>query len=261
MKKEKLVDLIESISPSETADDWDNCGYQINSKRRDVLRILTALEITGSVIDEAETKGCDFIVTHHPLIFGIISKIDCNSITGNYIERLLKADISVYSCHTSFDKAPLGNNHDLGARLGFAEMRVEENGDGFLMSAELPEAYDVPAMKRKTAEALEMSENMVRVAGNKERMIQKVCWCTGSGGSFLKEAINAGADLYITGDLKYHDAVYAAESGIVVFDAGHYGSEKIFARNMKALLENAVSEAEEKCQIYASEIDIDPFLW
>ena len=261
MIKEKLVELIESISPSETADEWDNCGYQINSKRKDAMRVLTSLEITDAVINEAETKGCDFILTHHPMIFGGINSVDCNSVTGNYIERLIKADISVYSCHTSFDKAPLGNNYDFGSRLGFTDMKVEDAGEGFLTSAELDEALSVDEMKQRTAKGLDLSVNMIRVAGNPERKIRKVFWCTGGGGGFLKEAVRCGADLYITGDLKYHDAIFAAESGMLVFDVGHYGSEKIFADNMKTLLESAINDAGEKCRVFASEIDIDPFLW
>ena len=114
MRKEELIKAIESFAPPELAEDWDNTGVQIDMGYPEVKRVLTALEITDEVIDEAMNAEADWIVTHHPLIFTSTSCIDYAGNTGRYIERLIRAGISVYSSHTAFDKAEGGNNDYLG---------------------------------------------------------------------------------------------------------------------------------------------------
>jgi putative NIF3 family GTP cyclohydrolase 1 type 2 len=104
---------IQLLAPRELEEEWDNSGMQINMGNNEVSRVLVALEITKSLIAEAMMKGVDFIITHHPLLFNKIDQVDNNDIIGNYIIDLVKADISVYSAHTTFDEAFGGNNEYL----------------------------------------------------------------------------------------------------------------------------------------------------
>ena len=130
MKKRDFAEIIEKLCPSETAESWDNCGFQINGTGSEISTVLVALEVTEAVIDEAERKGAQLILTHHPMLFHGIKRIDSEEIVGKYIFRLVQRDISVYSCHTSFDKLQGGNNDYLGLLFGFENVRpfVQDNG-------------------------------------------------------------------------------------------------------------------------------------
>lgn len=255
MRKDKFVEIIEGICPPSCAEEWDNCGFQVNTEFQEVGRVLVALEITGDVIDEAIENQADLIVTHHPLIFGKINCVDYNNITGNYIERLIKAGISVYSCHTSFDKVNGGNNDYLGEILELANIEPFENDNGFCRKGVTPFEVTFAEFIHKAAEALEVSEKYFKAVGDLTRTVYSVGWCTGAGAEFIEEAADEGCDLYVTGDIKYHDAQMAKELGICVLDAGHYGTEKIFAENMADTLRSKTT-----CEIIESKIDINPFI-
>ena len=104
MRIDDFIKEVERIAPLELQEEWDNSGIQIRASNGEIRRVLVALEINDGVIDEAIGAGADLILTHHPLIFGSLKKIDGNDITGNHIVKLIKRGISVYSTHTPFDK-------------------------------------------------------------------------------------------------------------------------------------------------------------
>lgn len=255
MKKSKFTEIIESICPSDLAEDWDNCGYQVNTEFQDVERILVALEVTDEVIEEAIETESDMIVTHHPLIFGGINTVDNEDTTGRYINRLIRAGISVYSCHTSFDKMEGGNNDYLGQALELNNIEHFDNGNDFCRKAVTPFEVTFAEFIHRAAEALEINEKFFNACGDLTRTIYSVGWCTGSGAEFIEDAVDEGCDLYITGDLKYHDAQKAKAMDICVLDAGHYGTEKIFVDNMAAILSRKTN-----CELIKSKIDINPFI-
>jgi dinuclear metal center YbgI/SA1388 family protein len=255
VKKNKFVEITESICPPDMAEEWDNCGFQVNTEFEDVERVLVALEITGEVIDEAVEAEADMIITHHPLIFGGIDKVDNNDITGKLIMKLIKQGISVYSCHTSFDKMEGGNNDYLGQVLELNNIEMFENGNRFCRKAVTPFEVTFAEFIHRAADALEISEKYFKACGDLTRTIYSVGWCTGAGAEFIREASDEGCDLYITGDLKYHDAQMAKALGICVLDAGHYGTEKIFVDNMAETLSMKTN-----CEIIKSKIDINPFV-
>ena len=256
MRKEELIKAIESFAPPELAEDWDNTGVQIDMGYPEVKRVLTALEITDEVIDEAMNAEADWIVTHHPLIFTSTSCIDYADNTGRYIERLIRAGISVYSSHTAFDKTEGGNNDYLGKLLGFVDMKPFGNDNGYLRCAVLPEAEFFGDIIKTSAEKLGIDLRLFRAVGDPEAKIGKVGWCTGSGAEFIQYAFDEGCDLYITGDVKYHDAQLAKGLGICVLDCGHYGTEKCFTDNMAEVLEKSTD-----AEIIRSGVDINPFSW
>jgi len=255
MKKNKFIEIIESVCPPDLAEPWDNCGFQVNTEFEDVDKALVALEVTDDVIDEAVDTESDLIITHHPMIFEGIDKIDHNDVTGNYIIKLIKLGISVYSCHTSFDKLDGGNNDYLGQVLELNDIVPFENGNLFCRRAVTPFEVTLAEFVHKAADALEISEKYFKVCGDPTRTIYSVGWCTGSGAEFIREACEEGCDLFITGDLKYHDAQMAKALGICVLDAGHYGTEKIFVDNMAEILSRKTN-----CEIVKSKIDINPFV-
>jgi len=256
MQKEELIRKIEDFAPLDLAEEWDNSGVQIDMGYPKADKVLVALEVTDAVIDEAMNCDADWIVTHHPLIFTSTSSIDYRDNTGRYIERLIRAGISVYSSHTPFDKTKGGNNDYLGKLLGFDGAAGFDSDNGYLRKADLPEEKYFGDIIKDAAEALEMNLRLFRAVGDPETKVSRVGWCTGSGAEFIQDAADEGCQMYITGDVKYHDAQLAKGLGICVLDAGHYGTEKCFVKNMASVLREG-----EDAEIIESEIDINPFSW
>lgn len=258
MDKKKLVEIIEEISPSELAESWDNCGFQVDctSDTANIGRVLVSLEITEAVIDEAIRCGADLILTHHPLIFGGVNSIRREDTVGSYLIRLIQAGISVYSCHTSFDKTRGGNNDYFGELLELADIRAFDSGNPYCRKGETSFDVTFAEMIHQTAQALNIEEKFFQTVGDLSKPIERVGWCTGAGSEFIEEAKKEGCSLYITGDIKYHQAQNALESGICLLDAGHYGTEKIFTENMAGMLYDRCGG---EIDILQSEVDLNPF--
>ncbi|MGI6210988.1 MAG: Nif3-like dinuclear metal center hexameric protein [Anaerovoracaceae bacterium] len=254
MQKSKFKKIMESICPSELAEDWDNCGFQVNTEYTEVNKVLVSLEITDDVIEEAVENDADLIVTHHPMIFQPIRNVDSNDVTGSYLIKLILAGISVYSCHTSFDKMNGGNNDYIGNLLGLTDIEPFEEDNGFCRRGVTPFNVTFDEFADRLAASLGLDRKSLRLVGDRSREIFSVGWCTGAGAEFLPDAIREGLDLYITGDLKYHDAQLAKAEGICVLDAGHYGTEINFVDNMASLL-----ECKTNLSVIKSKVRMDPF--
>lgn len=275
----KLQEILEDIAPLEMQEDWDNSGMQIDMGRSSVSRILVCLEITGEVVEEALNADADLIVTHHPLLFRGIRRIDRNDAAGRNLIDLITGGISVYSAHTCFDSAPGGNNDDLAERLrlrsvselgkpecgepecGKPEDGTEERGEQERRSFATGAKGYLETPMRLSDFAIYLDEILenpggLKVSGDAERIIQKVGLCTGAGGEFLPAAAQAGCDVYISGDLKHHEVQEAKENGLCVIDAGHYGTEFLFAENMaKKLRARTAGQVE----VLESQVNADPY--
>ena len=260
MKLNQLIQVIEGFCPNSLAEEWDNCGFQLRCENQEISRVMVSLEITESIINEAIENDVDLIITHHPMIFGGINSVDNNTVIGKYILRLAEADISVYSCHTSFDKMDGGNNDYLGDVFQLRDVKAFDNGNVFCRKGETPFEVTFAEFIHKAAEFLEIEEKYFRIVGDLTSTVETVGWCTGAGSEFIQEAKDEGCDFYITGDVKYHEAQLAKEMGMSILDVGHYGSEKIFTENMAAILREKILSEEKSVEIIESKIDINPFI-
>ncbi len=265
----EITELIEEAIPSSLQEDWDNSGLLLGFGNRKVKKILTCLELDMRVVEEAISKDVDMIVTHHPLIFGGLRSINDSDPMGEAIIELIRREISVYSSHTPFDKISGGNNDALAGLLGLknitdlgggkvrdagamledpSEMHIGRIGQ-FKQTMKLSEVVDL------CCDVLSINPLSMRVVGDLEADIDKVGICTGAGAEYIGTAKAQGCQLFITGDLKYHQARDAELAGICVIDAGHYGTEKIFPAVMKVQLEKFLQDID----IMVSEVDLDPF--
>lgn len=257
----ELISEIETIAPRSLEESWDNCGMQINMGNNSINRILISLEITKEIIEEAKKLDIDFLITHHPLLFHKLDVVDNNTITGNYIVELIKLGISVYSAHTTFDSAFGGNNEYLAELLGLHRVRHFKSRQNYpneeIMGrlGDLKEPISLEKVVRKVEDALKI-QGGVRVIGDVKRLIKKVGICTGAGGDIMESAIRHSCDLFITGDVRHHEALLAKESGLCVIDAGHYWTERIFTENFAEKLKRATGE---KVEIFESQINTNPF--
>lgn len=255
MKLNEIIEAMEEVASLKTAAEWDNSGLQIDVGKDDVEKVFIALEITNDIIREAKENNADLIITHHPLIFDPLMKVDRNTLTGNYIIELFNSGISVCSAHTNFDEVSGGNNDYIASLLNLKN--VEKYGDDALIyTGELLEATSFSEVCELVKSALRLEIKFMNATGNPAAKIAKIGVCAGSGSSMIDNAIAAGCDLFITGDVRYHDARYAAEKGICLLDAWHYGMERFFPENYSKKLK-AVTE--DRIEIVTSLLNLDPF--
>ena len=258
MKYKNLIDLIEEIAPTDEFRDIDNSGEQINVGKEEIDRVLVCLEINEDVIREAVEKRADMIITHHPLIFNPESMLDCKDYPDRYIIQAIKNNISIYSAHLSFDFAPKGNNFYLSQLLN---LFVNSNGSidtGYC--GQLPEPMTFEQACGHVEASLDLPKNYIRcVDGGRDKLVN-VGFCTGAGGNYLFDAAKSGCDLFITGDLKLHEAQYAKAMGMSVIDAGHYGTEKIFTENMAHQLYAKAADKGLDIDVIMAESNTNPYI-
>lgn len=253
---DELDIMLNDICPESLQEDWDNSGWQLKIDDQEISRILVALEVTSEVISEAEELGAQLIITHHPLLFSGLKTLDTGTVTGNYLYRLMRSDISVYSMHTNFDIMDGGNNDFLGHLLGIRDVELLGDDSGYCRAGLMPEPMTLDDAAHYIADILNLDVESLHIVGDPGQPVEDLAWCTGSGSEFISLAADYGYDLFITGDVKYHDAQYAKETGIGIIDIGHYGSEKIFAEN---LIGKLIVEAGEGLELFSSQVDADPF--
>ena len=250
MKVNELTGWLESNFPAAVAEDWDNVGLLTGDDENSVSHVFLALDLTEEVLDEAIQTGADMIVTHHPMIFSGIKKINNHSFTGRKIIRLVRHGISYYAMHTNYDILGMA---DLSARyLELSDTRVlsatgEKDGEpiGFGRVGNLSREMKLRDYALLVKENLKLSD--VKVYGNLEQIVKTAAVCTGSGKSMIPDVLSAGADVYVTGDIDHHTGIDAVAQGLAIIDAGHYGTEYIFMEDMKNRLEKAFPELTVDC--------------
>ncbi len=220
MKVRDILEFLESVAPTNTALEFDNVGLLIGDPETEISGILVSLDCFDEVIDRAEDLGANLIITHHPIIFSPLKAVTADSLAYKLIEK----KISVISCHTNLDVADGGVNDALCSTLGLYDIKKVTASDGFLLRVgELDEAEDPYSFARDIKEKL--GGNVKFVAGTRD--IFKVVVCSGSGGDYLFDAVNFGADALVTADVKHHIFIEAGRLGISVFDAGHFNTEDV----------------------------------
>jgi len=284
MKYSDLIDILEDIAPTEWFEDEDNSGIQVHDGKEDIKRVLVCLEVNDDVITEAASKKVDMIITHHPLLFHPLSKVEPGNPVGRYVIRAIQEGIDIYSSHLAFDTAVKGNNMYLADLLKLQDVArpdedddeeledeytitllsdEEEDEEGFEYDVDevgsigyLPKAMNFREFQLYVERALDLPLHYVRCVDGGKEEIRKVAFCTGAGGDFIYTAVREGCDAYITGDLKLHEAQYAKAVGLTVIDAGHYGTEKIFTPNMAAQIR---AQAGRSLEVLEAESNTNPY--
>ena len=250
MKVKELTEWLGGNFPAAVAEDWDNVGLLTGDDESEVKHVFLALDLTEAVLDEAIQAGADMIVTHHPMIFSGIKKINNHSFTGRKIISLVRHGISYYAMHTNYDILGMA---DLSA--GYLKLEnctvlsptEERDGEvqGFGRVGELSETMTLGAYAKLVKESLKLND--VKVYGDLDREVKRIAVCTGSGKSMIHDALAAGADAYVTGDIDHHTGIDTVAEGLALIDAGHYGTEYIFMDAMKKELNQAFPELKVSC--------------
>lgn len=238
MKAKDIIELMNNWAPAELVDKWDNTGFQIGNHEKEVKRIIIALDLDDKVYKRALDGEFHMIITHHPIIFKPISSITTSTYKERLLFNLIQKDIVVYNAHTNLDRTHKGVNDELAKLLGLKNLEVlelvEEGDIGYGRVGDIEEQslrdYLTFVKERLNTEFL-------IVYGDLERTVKRVAVCGGSGSGLIYDAYKRGASIYITGDIKYHDAQYGAELGLTIVDAGHYHTEKVILPVIKEYLE------------------------
>lgn len=204
--------------PRELAEDYDNVGLLAGSRTSDVSTVLCALDLNSRVIDEAVEAGAQLIVTHHPILFRGRKNLCEDDPEGALLAKLVRAKLALIAMHTNFDSAQDGVNDALAERLGLKNVQALESG---MRMGEI-EMAGLAELAGHIENAL---GGVVRRYGDAGRRVRRVAVMGGSGGSYAHIALEAGADVFVTGETGYHYALDMYDRGLCVLEAGHAATE------------------------------------
>lgn len=255
--KNLIFSALEGLAPVELAEEWDNVGLQVGQKKGKVNKILLSLDATLPVVEEAKKNGADLIITHHPLLYRPLKNVDFSTPSGKIINFLIKSGIDLYSLHTNLDSAVSGTSRTLASMLEMKKLKPIIPSSlspscGMGVSGAFTSPLKFSKIISKAREVLPEAD--IRYGGEESRIIKTAAVCTGSGGSLLEKIFKMKVDLFITGELKYHEALEASQRGLAVITAGHYHTEKIVLPVLKKYLEKKFPSL----KVLISEISTSP---
>ncbi|MEG2353394.1 MAG: Nif3-like dinuclear metal center hexameric protein [Clostridium sp.] len=257
--------IMESIAPPILKEDYDNVGLMVGYSNQEVTSILVALDCTLEVIEEAEEKGCNLILTHHPLLFITPKSITNETLQGEKIIKLIKNNISLYSAHTNLDSVQGGLNDYVAEAIGIKNPKIinkiesnfVEGKHGIGRIGRLEENISLNELCNKVKEVFNIE--CLRITGDLDREISKVAIINGSGQDLFHKAKNLGAQCIITGDTTYHFVSDFKEEEICIIDPGHFGTEWPAMKQLKDVLRAKLEMKGYDGKIYLSQRCEDPY--
>lgn len=222
MKINEIITILEKAFPLELAYEWDNVGLLVGDRNRQVTNVVTCLDVTEDTIEFAKNAGAELIISHHPVIFSPVNRINGDTKSGKLLLDAIENKIAIYSAHTNCDKAESGINTRLAQMFDLVNVEhLEEDGLGRI--GNLGKPTDLCEFAKLVEEKLAIK---VRFCGDTKKEIKRIAICSGAGGDVLPTAVEKGADVLVTGDTKYHQMLDSKDD-ISIIDAGHFGTEYI----------------------------------
>lgn len=260
---EDIIGLMNKLAPPRLAEDWDNSGLQVGDPAWPVKKVWVALDPLPEVVGKASGADVDLLVTHHPLIMTPLKSLDLSLYPGRIINRAIASRMALFCAHTNFDSVNEGLNDILCECIGLTDvMPMEENEDGVLEGigriGTLPSAQPLETFAGQVKTALGL--NWLRLVGDPAMAVQTVAICTGSGGSLMELFLGTDADVYVTGDLKYHNARDAEAAGRALLDIGHFPSEHLMVEPLAERLQTLLDEIGAHVTVEACDFEKDPFI-
>ncbi|MBQ8672716.1 MAG: Nif3-like dinuclear metal center hexameric protein [Bacteroides sp.] len=257
MKIKEVVGALERFAPLPLQDGFDNAGLQIGLTEAEATGALLCLDVTEAVIDEAIAWGYNLVISHHPLIFRGYKSIAGRDYVERCIMKAIKNDVVIYSAHTNLDNAPGGVNYKMAEKIGLTNVRILEAresdgrqvGAGIIGELETPET-ELEFLKRikKTFEVGCLKHN--RLMG---REITTVALCGGAGAFLIPQAVKQHADVFLTGEIKYHD-YFGREQEILLAEIGHYESEQY----TKEIFQTIIGEMFPSLEVQTTRVNTNP---
>lgn len=226
MTVEDIYLWLNGLAPFDAQASFDNAGLLVGHPKAEVSRVHVALDVTPQVLDEAEEAGAQLIITHHPLMFAPCKRLREDDYEGMLLCRLIRNHMALIAAHTNLDSAPGGINDVLAARCGLTNV----SGEGYLRIGDLPAGTTIASLPRTLSLALNAT---VRVMGQlpQDQPLKRLAVSSGAGSDSWEEAVQLGADAFLTGEMKHHHALALCGAGVLGLEAGHFATEEpgIFA--------------------------------
>lgn len=261
--REVLAALDARYAPA-LAESWDAVGLVCGDPDDPVQRVLFAVDPTSAVVDEVIETGVQLLVTHHPLLLTPVHGVPADDPKGRLVHRLIRAGAALFVAHTNADRAPeRGVNDALAAVLGLVDaVPLQPAADpraGLGRIGNLPSPRTLREFAAHAAAVLPATVGGVRVSGDPERTVRRIAVCGGSGGSLADAAAAAGADVFLTSDLKHHPVSEAAEvPGPALVDVAHFATEWPWLPVAAQLLQEDLGD---RVEVSASRLRTDPWTW
>lgn len=260
MKIREIIGALEQFAPLSLQDGYDNAGMQIGlTEDAEVSGALLSLDVTEDVLDEAVERGCNLVVSHHPLLFHAPKQITGADYVQRCIIKAIKQNLTIYSAHTNLDNAPQGVSWRMAQHLGLDNCRVldskgwdapwQQAGAGVV--GELPhpmEREDFIALVKERFDA-----DSVRYNSWTGEQVKRVALCGGAGAFLIPKAVAAGADVFITGEIGYH-RFFGLEHDIQLMEIGHFESEQYTLD----LLRDLLTKADPQLPVYNTTVETNP---
>jgi dinuclear metal center YbgI/SA1388 family protein len=260
VKIKEVLSALERFAPLPLQESWDNAGLQVGLTETEVSGALLCLDVNEKILDEAIAKGCNLVVSHHPLLFRGLKTISDLTDVQRTVRKAIQGNIAVISMHTNMDNAQGGVNFRIAQKLGLQDVRLMasktidgiEAGSGVMGLLAEPMAADNFILKVKQTFGVEcaMCNELLR------RPVQKVAICGGAGDFLLDEAVKTGADAFITGEMHYHQ-YFGYEQQIQICVIGHYQSEQFTAELFRDIIERECPGV----NTYIAETNTNPILY
>lgn len=255
-----IISAIEAFAPLSLQESWDNSGLLVGSAADECTGVLLCVDVTPEIVDEAVARGCNLIVAHHPLIFRGLKQLTGVSQVERAVIKAVRGGVAVYASHTPSDCVATGISQAMASRLGTTVERVlaptsasagvqaglgvvaDFEGDGIALSElvrRIKTSFGSPVI-RSTALASDVK-------------IKRMAMCGGSGSEFIADAVKAGAQAFLTSDIRYHDFVDWKDE-IILLDIGHYESESC----IKGIFYNVIQKKFPNFACYYSDKEENP---
>jgi dinuclear metal center YbgI/SA1388 family protein len=271
-----IIKVMETMAPLRLAEEWDNVGLQVGQLDWPVRSIWVALDPLYDVVDGACRNGVDLLITHHPLIFKPLRCINFNTPVGSVIQAAAGHKLAIFAAHTNFDSASDGINDVLASRIGLADLKVLKIGDhpaecypllppatDYIKKQGLGRVGELDETMELLPFALSLKEKLgleyIKVAGKPDLPVRRVAVCSGSGSSLMKDFYSSGAQVFISGDLRYHDAREVEALNLGLIDMGHFASEYLVVEVLAKRLDKILAAGGKDIKVEACGLENDPF--
>ncbi len=227
MKVNEIIEIIEKVCPERLAYSWDNVGLLCGDGEKEVRKVFVTLDTNIRTVKEAINKDADMIVSHHPILFDAIQRIDYTDSTGQMLKLLIENNIPLFAAHTNMDTARGGINDRLAEMFSLGDVKIldrhtDDETAGLGRYGKIKNTVKFSEFAKQCKKIL---NTPIRAAGDMDKEITTVAVASGSCCEVIPVAKEKGADVIITADMKYHNMIDMSELGICIIDAGHYPTE------------------------------------
>lgn len=271
IKVADIIGVMEKLAPPVLAEEWDNCGLQVGSAQWPVKKVWVALDPLPEVVRTAVEQKVDMVITHHPLLIRPLRTIDVETPAGSIIETALCARTALYAAHTNLDSAREGVNEILARTIGLKGLApmipfkadIGEGGAhrqlGMGRLGRLGRKTSLEDLARRVKIKLKL--DTIKLSGAPGLQVDRVAVCSGSGSGLLDDFLQSSAQVYVSGDLRYHDARRVEDAGRGLIDVGHFSSEHLVIDPLVAQLKAAARSRKWEVNIEACRLERDPFFY